>query len=298
MCLGVMGVVIVLFAGMSAFFWLYDNWWNKPEADRPPSMTAWLGDSVEIEYTAFFMEDPSGPFGTETVFETTMRSVAKNDSYPKSLTFDILHDDTSTQFSSRTVTLGEAMITQGMDDGVIGMKKNEKKTFTVAPDEAYGRTDEELVYRLKRQQEVSVYEFLNFSMFETFYPEELEPDIGTTLSHHFWKWPVRILMMDNDTVILENTPAYGEVYTPLSWPVTVKDISSSLDRILVVHDTITANGQVVLREDFEPYDPEFIQTVEYPGIVSVFADEIHIDFNFEAVGKNVRYEVTVIKIER
>lgn len=298
MCLGVMGVVIVLFAGMSAFFWLYDNWWNKDEPDRLPSLTVWEGDSVEIEYTAFFMEDPNGPFAAETVFETTMRAVATNESYPKSLTFDILHDDSSEQYSSKTITIGESMVTQGMDEGVLGMGENDKKTFTVGPEEAYGVTDESLVYRLQRQQEVQVYEVINQTQFEQFYPDEANANVGTTLNHHFWNWPARIILMDNNTVILENAPVFGGVYKPLSWSATVKDISTADDRILVVHDIIEAKDQVVLQEDFATYDPDFISTVSYPGIVSVVADEILIDFNFEAVGKHIRYEVTVIKIER
>ena len=49
-------------------------------------------------------------------------------------------------------TIGDGQLIKGFDDAVTGMTVGESKTVTIAADEAYGSTNEEMVFDIERSQ--------------------------------------------------------------------------------------------------------------------------------------------------
>jgi peptidylprolyl isomerase len=61
--------------------------------------------------------------------------------------FDSSRDRGPLEFS-----IGDNQVIKGFEEAVIGMAEEESKTFTVAPEEAYGQRREDLVITLQRSQ--------------------------------------------------------------------------------------------------------------------------------------------------
>lgn len=63
-------------------------------------------------------------------------------------------------------TVGAGQMIPGFDKGVLDMELNEKKTITIAPDEAYGEVREELIQEYPKNQ----------------LPAEIIPEVGMRLN--------------------------------------------------------------------------------------------------------------------
>lgn len=63
------------------------------------------------------------------------------------------------------IQMGEGQLIDGFEAALMGMALNEKKTFTLTPDDAYGQRDEELIYTFSREE----------------VPPEANPEEGETL---------------------------------------------------------------------------------------------------------------------
>lgn len=95
-------------------------------------------------------------------------------------------------------TLGQGQIIPGFEKGVMDMKLNEKKTITVAKEEAYGEINDDL------KQEVQ----------KTELPEDISPKVGMGLVS---KTPdgketnLRVIEVKAETVVIDgNHPLAGE----------------------------------------------------------------------------------------
>jgi FKBP-type peptidyl-prolyl cis-trans isomerase SlpA len=73
--------------------------------------------------------------------------------------------DTSEGKEPIEFTLGEGQLIPGFEKGLIDMKLNEKKTITIAKEEAYGEPRPELVQEVEKSQ----------------LPEEIKPEVGMGL---------------------------------------------------------------------------------------------------------------------
>lgn len=73
--------------------------------------------------------------------------------------------DTSVDRDPLEFTIGAGQLIKGFDDGVVGMKINEKKTLEIPSDEAYGPVHDQLIQEVEKSQ----------------LPPEIEPQIGQTL---------------------------------------------------------------------------------------------------------------------
>jgi FKBP-type peptidyl-prolyl cis-trans isomerase 2 len=96
-------------------------------------------------------------------------------------------------------TLGQGQIIPGFEKGVMDMKLNEKKTITIAKEEAYGEINDDL------KQEVQKIEL----------PEDITPKVGMGLVS---KTPdgketnLRVIEVKGETVVIDgNHPLAGEV---------------------------------------------------------------------------------------
>jgi peptidylprolyl isomerase len=106
--------------------------------------------------------------------------------------------------------VGEGRMIKGFEEAVMGMTLNEKKTFTLSPDEAYGQRDESCKYEFPTAE----------------IPSEIVPEVGQTLAlqspdgRHI---PARIVAADKEKVTFDlNHPLAGE---SLTFEIEVKGIS-------------------------------------------------------------------------
>lgn len=108
--------------------------------------------------------------------------------------------------------VGEGQVIKGFEEAVLGMTLNEKKTFTIPPEEAYGQRDESFTYEIPTAD----------------IPSEMAPQVGQTLalrSPDGREIPARISAMDDDKITFDlNHPLAGE---SLTFEIQVKSISDT-----------------------------------------------------------------------
>ena len=100
-----------------------------------------------------------------------------------------------------TFEVGGGQVIPGFEKAVLGMKPEERKTFKIAPEDAYGDVSEELVYDIPRET----------------VPAELKPEKGMRLVSSLEdgrEIPVTILEVDEKNIKLDaNHPLAGEELT-------------------------------------------------------------------------------------
>lgn len=146
------------------------------------------GNKIAVDYT--------GTLEDGTLFDTSIEEKAKTaNKYMEGRDYQPLE-----------FTVGKGEMIKGFDAAVVGMKIDETKTITLAPEEAYGQPNPQLV------QEVPV---------EQIKSSGIEPKQGMILSAN--GRPVRITKVDETTVTLDmNHELAGKT---LIFEITVKEIN-------------------------------------------------------------------------
>ena len=110
------------------------------------------------------------------------------------------------------VQIGAGQLIEGFEKALMGMSLNEKKSFTIEADEAYGQRDERLTHTFDRAD----------------VPAEIDLTVGRTISlntperHNI---PARIARVDDKNVTVDmNHPLAGET---LNFEIEVMGISST-----------------------------------------------------------------------
>lgn len=110
------------------------------------------------------------------------------------------------------IQMGAGQLIKGFERELTGMAINEKKTFTLQPEDAYGLKDENLTQSFARSE----------------VPPEMDPQVGMTVglySPEGRQVPARITHVDDEKLILDlNHPLAGE---SLTFEIEVKGISST-----------------------------------------------------------------------
>ncbi|GGK50259.1 MULTISPECIES: FKBP-type peptidyl-prolyl cis-trans isomerase [Flavobacteriaceae] len=95
-------------------------------------------------------------------------------------------------------TLGQGQLIPGFEKGLIDMKLNEKKTITLAKEEAYGEPSEELIHEVQKSQ----------------LPQDMEPQVGMGLvskTQDGQEMNLMIVEVKDETVIIDgNHPLAGK----------------------------------------------------------------------------------------
>lgn len=108
--------------------------------------------------------------------------------------------------------VGAGQMIKGFEDAVMGMALNEKKTFTVAPSEAYGERNESHTYEFPRAE----------------IPPSVTPEVGQSValsSPEGQQIPARIIAVDDEKVTFDlNHPLAGE---SLTFEIQVMSISDT-----------------------------------------------------------------------
>ena len=109
--------------------------------------------------------------------------------------------DTSDGRHPLEVQIGEGQIISGFENALMGMSLNEKKVFTLDPEDAYGQKDESLTHSFPRAD----------------VPAEINPEVGQTValcSSDGQQVPALITEMDDEKVVVDlNHPLAGQTLT-------------------------------------------------------------------------------------
>ena len=108
--------------------------------------------------------------------------------------------------------MGAGQLIKGFEDALLDMSLNEKKTFTLSPEEAYGERDESLTNAFPR----------------TDVPPEMNLEVGQTVlltTPEGQQIPAQVVQIDDEKVTVDlNHPLAGE---SLTFEVEVVGISST-----------------------------------------------------------------------
>jgi len=118
--------------------------------------------------------------------------------------------DSSLEREPLEFTLGEGMLIQGFEEGIIDMEVNEKKTIEIPKDKAYGEKREELFHKVSKEQ----------------LPDEIKPEVGMGLiskNPDGSEQQLRVAAVNDDHIIVDaNHPLAG---LDLTFEVEVLEIS-------------------------------------------------------------------------
>jgi peptidylprolyl isomerase len=99
------------------------------------------------------------------------------------------------------VKMGDGQVLKGFEAALEGMSLNEKKVFTLAPEDAFGQRNDELTHTFNRTE----------------LPAEADPKVGEILSlstQDGQQFPARIAEVDDAKIIVDlNHPLAGESLT-------------------------------------------------------------------------------------
>ena len=109
--------------------------------------------------------------------------------------------DTSEGRHPMEVEMGAGQIITGFEKALMGMALNEKKAFTLEPEEAYGHKDDSLTHSFDRSE----------------IPAEMTVEVGQTValsSPEGQQVPAQIIEADNQSVVVDlNHPLAGKKLT-------------------------------------------------------------------------------------
>ncbi len=109
--------------------------------------------------------------------------------------------DSSVDREPLEFTVGAGQMIPGFDTAVEGMELNEKKTFTLKPEEAYGPVNKDLYHKVERTQ----------------LPEDLKPEVGQVLvagSPDGREMQVTVQEVHDDAIVIDaNHPLAGKDLT-------------------------------------------------------------------------------------
>lgn len=99
------------------------------------------------------------------------------------------------------VQMGAGQVIEGFESALMGMSLNEKKTFTLEPDDAYGHRNDELMHTFSRNE----------------IPPEMDPEEGQTIlltTPDGQELPAQIIEANDERVVVDmNHPLAGESLT-------------------------------------------------------------------------------------
>lgn len=109
--------------------------------------------------------------------------------------------DTSDGGQPIEIQIGAGELIQGFEDALMDMVLNEKKTFTLEPEVAYGERDDDLIHEFARSE----------------VPPEMDPQVGQTIALSTpdgQQVPAQICQVDDEKVCIDmNHPLAGKALT-------------------------------------------------------------------------------------
>ncbi len=222
-------------------------------------------DAVTVSYI--------GTFENGTVFDTNVKEVA--------LQADLKRES----YEPFVFVVGNGDVVNGFDSNVLGMKKGEKKKFTLQPEEAYGPVNERLFIKgLKRNLDLGRYSILDLNTYNHLFQNEAK--IGETLQREDIPWKIQVVDVNDTSVKLEHMLNVGDVInvSGTTWDGNVVDVNNE-------NITVLQNPKVGQRIAF-PTSNGIIAGV----VNNVDSETYDLDANHPLAGKTLVFEVEVLDV--
>lgn len=260
--------------------------------------TVKLGDNVSVDYTGSL---PDGK-----VFDTSIESVGKENNIIKP------------EYKPLNFTVGKNMLIKGFEEGVIGMKVGDSKTFPIPPERGYGPSNPKLIQVIPIITDVpatttfpKVFQMPGDQFMGTFGPE---PRIGDNVTIHGTNINLTIRNITSDVELLYNLPVgYRISSAGATWNQTVIKVD---EKNITIKPDVKKNDIVQLPS--APWKSTVIDVndrnitlkhnaipdTEIPDrfgrIIRVHFNEtaITLDSNPELAGKTLVFNVTLRSIDK
>lgn len=272
-----------------------ENGENTPvqeNATDEKKVTVEEGDQVTIDYL--------GRLEDGTVFDTSNEDYAKK--------YGLYSENK--QYGALTVTVGKGQFIKGFEHGLLGMKLNQQKRITVAPEDGYGLSDPSKLQEISRVKEIPRVQELNLRFNVTFgeftavfHKEPVKNDLVTGERS---PWPYRVVDMRGNTIFLRAVINQGKQYVipKTAWNSTAIVVTETAARLRqdptqTSVQTELGMATITLTENkiiffLTPNVGDAVITKEGRGIVkSVDDDTITIDLNHPLAGKTLIFDVVV-----
>jgi FKBP-type peptidyl-prolyl cis-trans isomerase 2 len=259
-------------------------------------LIAQQNDTVAVIYT--------GSFENGSVFDTNNIVEAQRLGIPK----------TELQLKTLDVTLGAHQVVSGFEQALYGMKKDETKSVTLSPEQAYGPSSPEKIAHIP-----IVREQIRFLLFDrkvivptdVFLKDHPDAVVGTNVSQGGQNYTVRAIALKNVTLFLQLAVGMQVQIPQAPWNGTAVNVSET--RAIVRQDPTDG---LLMQTSLGParitVKPETIRTqllLQAGGritskdlgsaiITSVNSTDATIDFNHPLAGKTLVFDITVVGISR
>jgi FKBP-type peptidyl-prolyl cis-trans isomerase 2 len=299
LCLISIGLVIVIFAGLAGMTYVdEEGWpWEKDEKENEEVLLIQEADEVSVDYVGRLVGAAGEP---GPVFDTSLPEVARDDSIPKTITFQ-----EKPAYDDLTFTVGAGQMIQGFEEAVINKQEGDSFTVAIPPEKGYGVAHEELVLEVSSTQTMDMRETVPRELFDLSFPTVALGQVDNFI-HPFWQWDVEIISFDPEEVVILHQPVYGERYLAFPWNITIVDMSTE-DNLITLHHNVeeitpTTRIPFFLMRNFDPYWAETALEVAgqepMEGFVVSKGGVITIDFNGELNGKTLLFTITINSIKR
>jgi len=312
-CLLIVILIIVGIVSLMTYSW-YQDYTKETKKKDQDILSIRKGDTITCEFTEWILTRDSTGEVKYCVYQTTDLDIAEDKSIPKSVTFQkILVNNTGVPITREPLIaiVGQDLIDEinlGFNNLVLDMKKGESIRGAEVPiSEGYGEKNSELIQTIPYKDTLPIYYSINRFEFEDEYASEVPLRPGQSFIDHYWGWNIRIDSITNDTIVVKNEPVLDMELAVFSWPASVINISTDSGKIWIQHkpDSSIVNTPIDA-EVLEFYNPRFTEIKElvtetqqpYPGIIISLENGITIDFNRENIGKSLKYDIKIIKIDR
>ncbi len=263
-----------------------------------------VGDSVSVWYR--------GTLNDKSVFDSNIEEVAKAaGTYNPNRPYEPL-----------SFVVGAHQMIEGFDKAVVGMKKGEKKTVNIPPEEAYGLPQDELTRTIPTAQDIDrivvIDRFRNVptSQFNSLFGAQ--PVVGKSYPNEQvdWLYTVRelgVLVQNVSTVKIEADLKMGKkVKLPnTKWDSIVAAINES--SIVVRQDpsdgsmleTPFGNATITVTSDKIKVSVDAKAGTIIPGpqgnqvkIIEVKEGNMKLDLNHPLAGKTLTFEIEVVEVKK
>ncbi len=216
-----------------------------------------------------------------------------------------------------TFTIGQGQMIKGFEQGVLGMRKGEKKTLTIKPEDAYGSYDNknlEVVPRvdtINKSQQIDRNLNVTITDFKQVFNQD--PNVSGEYSAPQSLWNYTVVNIIEDRVFLRIAAKAGQIIQnpQLPWKSTIIGLDN--DKIYIMH--LATIGQVIPTslgnatiDTFGDKILIVLQPVKGSTIVTQFGQEVRvkdfnqtdviIDMNHPLAGKTLKFDIEVVNITR
>ncbi len=294
-------LVIVVMVGAIAGGYAVNKYYLQDE-EKKEVLEVEEGDTVTVHYTGWLTDERI--YDSERIFDTSREEIPGE----TTITFQERARGDPFKFA-----VGEGQVIEGWEENVIGMKKGQTKIFTIPAKKAYDTRNEDLVYEIDKEETIPVYHEMTISDFTMAY--EIQPSVSMVVEDVFWRWNTTVISVEDDIVNLKHEPEVGKMYRTYKqdgpgWKSEVVSVDSTANdgegEIIIEHyvdkPIILKSEHLGWRKEVYRNMPEQQRQADQSGsgqgVVVDIGDTIKIDFNEEVAGKELRFKISIVNIQK